>query len=51
LDSGKARVSLLCSESHGGLLVTALAQFKNISGFDQPVSANAKTITMNSSLK
>jgi len=51
LHSGKARGSRLCSERNGSLLVRTLAQFLNISGFDQPVSANTKTIIMNFSLK
>ena len=51
LNSGKARGSLSCSERHGGLLVRVLAQFLNISGFDQPVSTNTKTIIMNFSLQ
>jgi hypothetical protein len=47
LHSGKARGFRLCSERNGDLLVRALAQFLNISGFDQPVTANTKTIIIN----
>jgi hypothetical protein len=51
LDSCKARGSRSSSERHGGLLVMALAYYSDLSGFDEPISANTKTTITKLSLK